>query len=218
VPEGYQCVGTRHSHCDFVALLIKREWIHHTTVRGGIGAPAVIAIVNFASDRKITFGSCHLAPYNGGKDERLYQMETILQNVENDANFILAGDVNMRKAEDLTFETLGVRDAWKETGETYGCKFTWDSTDHSPKDRPGTTGPHNRYHGPNAFQFKCRFDRVYFRGADLSADSFNLMANQPLTTPFHFLSDHFGMVATFRARDTGDSQTCEESSSTRVCN
>lgn len=99
----------------------------------------------------------------------------------------------MRQDEDKNVENLGFRDAWKETGMDISQKFTWDSVDRT-----------NKGGSYNCYQFNCRFDRVYFKqdtNNTLSVKHFSLIGNKPLTNNKHYLSDHFGMLATFEIRE-----------------
>jgi hypothetical protein len=137
------------------------------------------------------------SPFGEGKNERYQQIQEIIRPIERDTLLIIGGDYNMRQNEDLSVEKMGLRDAWKESGCDKSQKNTWDSVDRSPRDRP-ETGPWNRYHA-NGYPFACRFDRMYFRGEKnfISPTHFQLFANTPLTSPSHFLSDHFGIKTTF---------------------
>lgn len=205
LPE-YSCVGTASSHCGYVGLYLRSSWLPYASLLYlPPSEPAILVQLRWNDDSSLVLGSCHLAPFGENAALRLKQMKSIVGRVESDSttmstgvdkNFILAGDFNMRQKEDSTIEKqASFRDAWKECGATRNHKNTWDTTDHSPKGKPNT-GPHNRYHA-DGYPFACRFDRVYFRGKNIQAKSFSLFANAPITSPFHFLSDHFGMKTTF---------------------
>ena len=105
----------------------------------------------------------------------------------------------MRQAEDAAVEKLLGKDgnywtdAWKQAGSSRQQAYTWDSRI-------------NLYHGLDAFQFHCRFDRVYLYNVQ-SVQSFQLMANTPMRSRpsdkntnqqqyDYYLSDHFGIVTT----------------------
>lgn len=68
----------------------------------------------------------------------------------------------------------------------------------------------NVYYDPNApgaFQWKARFDRIMLRGA--AAADFRLIGNSPASTdPRHFLSDHFGILATVDTGSSSSGGTC----------
>jgi hypothetical protein len=203
---GYTCIGSCESHCLHVVLLVKDEWAPYCNMVSNVQAPAVLGRLTFAaSGVTLLLGSCHFAPFADGASARMQQMEHVLQHRKaGDSSFcIIAGDFNMRAKEDQKFEqTFGLQDAWKDTGAIYKEKNTWDSCDRTPRGAVVGTGPHNAYHGTEAFQFACRFDRIYLSGGDnLTTTSFRLFANKPLTNPFHYLSDHFGMVAKLNIKE-----------------
>jgi hypothetical protein len=134
-------------------------------------------------EQSIVLGSCHLEPFKEGASIRLGQTRRIVQAVPENLPFILAGDFNMRQDEDEKVENLGFQDAWKETGMDFSQKFTWDSYN-------------NCYHA-ECYQFKCRFDRVYFKQGTnhmLSVKHFSLIGNKPLTNNKHFLLQPFGWL------------------------
>ena len=199
---GYECIGSCESHCLYVVLLIKSEWASYCSRVPNVQAPAVLGRLAFASGASLLLGSCHFAPFADGASARMQQMQTMLRyRKTHDSNFCMAGDFNMRVKEDQKFEALGLRDAWKDAGALHKEKNTWDSCDRTPRGAVAGTGPHNAYHGTEAFQFACRFDRIYLSGENLTTTSFRLFANKPLTNPFHYLSDHFGMVAQLNIKE-----------------
>ena len=187
---GYVNVGTKPSHCENVLLLVKNEWAPHTIQIKKIDAPVVLVNIEFSTpqqQKSIIFGSCHLEPYKEGAAIRIAQLKKALDLCTKGDVIILAGDYNMRVKEDSKVEALGLKDAWKEAGSDKSHKNTWDSTK-------------NRYHGIGAYQFTCRFDRIYLKG-EMDVDDFHLIGDQPLTNPFHYLSDHFGMIAKIRIKN-----------------
>jgi endonuclease/exonuclease/phosphatase family metal-dependent hydrolase len=199
---GYECVGSCESHCLRVVLLIKNEWASYCGRVSHVEAPAVLGRLTFASGASLLLGSCHFAPFADGASARMQQMQKVLHHRKaSDSRFCLAGDFNMRVKEDQKFEALGLRDAWKDTGALHKEKNTWDSCDRTQRGAVAGTGPHNAYHGTEAFQFACRFDRIYLSGDNLTTRSFRLFANKPLTNPFHYLSDHFGMAAKLNIKE-----------------
>lgn len=185
---GYMCVGMSSSHCANVVLLVKGEWTRLITVIYKTNvAPAVLVKIMLDSE-PIVLGSCHLFPFGEGAAKRFNQIQEILKMIGEDQPLILGGDFNMRLKEDISFEQLGLRDAWKETGAEQNERNTWDSYS-------------NRYHGPESYKFACRFDRIYFKGNHIQAKEFQLMANTPLKNEKHYLSDHFGMFVKFALTD-----------------
>jgi endonuclease/exonuclease/phosphatase family metal-dependent hydrolase len=191
----------RSTHDKSVVLLVKEEWAHHA-YRLHVSAPAVLSQINFSSktgvEQSIVFGSCHLAPFKANASKRMDQTTSVVRAVPENHPFVFAGDFNMRAVEDENVEGLGFQDVWKEAGMEYSQKFTWDSVDRTKQEG----GSYNRYY-KTCYPFNCRFDRVYFKQSTnkmLTVKHFSLIGNKPLTNSKHFLSDHFGMVATFDIR------------------
>jgi len=212
---GYDVVGSRSSHCENVVLMVRTKWAPHVVCTSNVHAPAVLGTMEFSasngSAQQITFGSCHLAPFEGGSGKRLHQMKIILEKIqqlhndtENEDVMILAGDYNMRQEEDIKAEAiLNFRDAWKEAGSPRDNENTWDSCDRTPQGASPGSGPHNQYHGPDTYQYESCYDRVYFRGDTTlgRVTNFQLIANNPVeNNPFHYLSDHFGIVTTIELK------------------
>jgi endonuclease/exonuclease/phosphatase family metal-dependent hydrolase len=223
--SGYQCVGTTPSHCGLVGLFIRsaflqeaqasftRVWPPAVTngvdMMAGDRVPAVLAYIAWQSTGvALVVSSCHLEPFKEGKKVRAAQLQAIAKAATLKYNIpatrmILAGDMNMRQAEDAAVEKLlgqdNWTDAWKQAGSSRQEAYTWDSSI-------------NHYHGMDAFQFHCRFDRVYLYNVKI-VQSFQLMANKPMSSssstsndPYdspnrhgqynYYLSDHFGIVTT----------------------
>ena len=177
---------------------------------------------------RLAVSSSHLAPHRENAPTRfdqlqrlVWQMEQQDETVPGATDLILLGDMNMRKDEDGRVERIGwvppsacksggsnntggLLDAWKEAGSDPATRDTWNSYV-------------NRYHGADAFEFRCRFDRTYYRPAAALAEvesggwgtsslrvvDFGLVGNRPILRdqggggPSHFLSDHFGMSVAF---------------------
>lgn len=190
---GYECLGRADSHSAFVMLFVKSSWVAHATlipIHFGDCSRAVVARVTFADNVSVVIGSCHLKPFNIGADGRLSKMKEILSHCRPHDKLLIAGDYNMRQAEDSVFEALGLLDAWKEAGSDMEKKFTWNSF-------------RNKYRA-NGFANRARYDRIYLRG--LAVDDFRMCANVPLSdNPGHFLSDHFGLRAVVRIGNGEDS-------------
>ena len=195
-PSGYVSMGTQHSHCGYVDLLIRKDLAMSSSISGNGGGaqpielpikqshlPSVAATLLLPNETKLAVSSSHLAPFKEGAYERMMQYTTLMDvlNQESD-NCILLGDFNMRAAEDKNVEDAcggGWIDAWKGTGSNTNVKFTWDSFV-------------NRYH-EGGFKFKCRFDRCYVRGEDFTLRSFGFIGNNQVEKKGDYLSDHFGM-------------------------
>jgi hypothetical protein len=122
------------------------------------------------------------------------QVEALVEHAKaKDMPLLFAGDTNMRQSEDDVMEgTLGLFDAWKAGGAQPETKFSWDTNDHTAEG-----GSFNKYYGDRTREYNARYDRVYFSKhktlPSIAVDSFELIANQPLTNQYHFMSDHFGI-------------------------
>ena len=191
---------------------------------------------------RLAVSSSHLAPHRENAYIRCNQLQQLVSQMQqqdeavSDAtDLILLGDMNMRKDEDGRVERIGwvppsacksggsnntggLLDAWKEAGSDPATRDTWNSYV-------------NRYHGADAFEFRCRFDRTYYRpAAALAAEvggssslrvvDFGLVGSRPILRdqggggPSHFLSDHFGMsvafeVARLESDDGGGDVKCD---------
>lgn len=198
----YQVMGRTPSHADYVVLLIKKgisaKFV--STERGEIRIPGVLAELTWKDDRHLLVASVHLAPFLTGADTRQIQVEALLRQAKKlDMPILIAGDTNMRASEDGVMEgynNLGLLDAWKEGGAQPETKFTWDTVDHTTADGGGSF---NRYYGQTTREYTARYDRIYLSQHNKTllsvvVDSFELIANKPLTNRNHFLSDHFGIA------------------------
>ena len=78
-------------------------------------------------------------------------------------------------------------------------QWTWDTIDHR---RGNAGGFFNQYYGEHTRQYQARYDRVYVHENDMIdlaiPPTFELIANQPLTSYKDFLSDHFGVTSHFQ--------------------
>lgn len=199
--------------------------------------PSVAAVINMpfleadnssssSSFARLAISSSHLAPHRENASTRFDQLQRLVcqmeqQDVPGATDLILLGDMNMRKDEDGRVERIGwappsasksgsisnggLLDAWKEAGSDPATRDTWNSYV-------------NRYHGADAFEFRCRFDRTYYRPAAgsslLRVVDFGLVGNRPILRDqggggsSHFLSDHFGMRVTFEVARSED--TCND--------
>jgi len=208
----HQVLGTAASHAKNVVLLV-RKGINARLVSTGPGGVVLAELSH--KDRKILVAGVHLTPFKELSDLRQKEIE-VLSNYARSVglSLLLAGDTNMRESEDLALEDgRGLSDAWKLAGSDPGNQFTWDTRDHTTKSITTTArggeaavfvnGSFNRYYGERTRQYAARYDRIYFFPSDdrsgrchlegVKVDSFELFANRPLTNPYHFLSDHFGV-------------------------
>ena len=202
----YQIMGSTLSHADHVVLLVKKGISARPVLLStafDFEIPVVLAELNY-KQRKLLVGSVHLAPFESGSVERQMQVEAILKYAktkDESIPVIFAGDTNMREREDDVMENdLGLLDVWKLSGSPRESKFTWDTVDHTAADNDGDVkGSFNRYYGQATRQYTARYDRIYLCSSHsghletVNVNSFQLIANQPLTNAYHFLSDHFGM-------------------------
>lgn len=185
----YVSIGTQVAHhtAEYVDLLVKRELYSQCQTINLQNLPAVAATINLPNGTRIAVASLHLPHTSQAAPERKRMCEAIMKGIVSQVgnNIILLGDFNMRKAEDKPTEGLvggGWMDAWKVvTNSDKSRNFTWNSHD-------------NLYHGPDNFQFTCRFDRCYARGAKLALREFQLIGNNTVEGKGDYLSDHFGLA------------------------
>lgn len=197
---GYTAVGDTRSHMDYVILLV-RKGIQAELVPilqapiSTSSVPAVLAKLSHGN-RELLVASVHLAPFGDGNMDRRMEMEALIRTAgKSSTPLIIAGDTNMRVAEDKVMENqLELVEFWKLAGSDWKTKWTWDTKDHGTQ--------FNRYYGEDTRQYNARYDRIYATDqspeATLSVLSFELIANKPVTNKFHFLSDHFGISTTFQ--------------------
>jgi hypothetical protein len=216
---GYQALGATQAHADHVILLVRNgisaKLVPLSTDNHRYLLPAVMAELQW-EQRRLLVASVHLAPFREGSFKRRTQVQRLLQQASS-LPLIFAGDTNMRDSEDGTMEEgppplssgaddeppLGLMDVWKLAGSDPKTKFTWDTKDHTTEPGGGG-GSFNRYYGSRTREYNARYDRIYCSIPQsgnlehLEAQSFELIANQPVTSKFHFLSDHFGMLAVLK--------------------
>lgn len=219
--DGYRAVGAKHAHADRVVLLA-REGIEARRIEsdGLREVPAVVAELSWNEHgggrrRRLLVCGVHLAPFKSNASLRARQMEGVLAagtSVAAECSpsgrlpLIIAGDTNMRGEEDAAMEggSFKLSDAWKANGSDAATEFTWDTLDHGSS--------FNRYYGDGTREYTARYDRVYFKtvgSEDGTASSgvgvedvssFDLIANGPITSKYHFLSDHFGVSTVLKIR------------------
>ena len=120
---------------------------------------------------------------------RKMQMEKVIEAHSKGARLVVAGDMNVRQREVAALIRCGKADL-AELQLPKGV-FTWN-------------GFKNKYHGPDAFAFRCNFDRVFVScgsGEDAGGgDGTSLFGNKPIVhgNSKFYLSDHFGIRSTVR--------------------
>jgi endonuclease/exonuclease/phosphatase family metal-dependent hydrolase len=177
------------SHCGFTVPLFRKTafvsiTVHRMDGMAGFSAATAVTPEGFA----VRVVSVHNLPFKQNADKRLHQMAQLTKFLDalSPAPTIIAGDFNMRKPEDRRTLDLGLIDCFdlsKNKDET--CN-TWDSF-------------LNRYHA-GGFEFKCRFDRIYFKNYDnarsavfTDGDMHLVGSGQASPAKGHYLSDHFGL-------------------------
>jgi len=140
-------------------------------------------------NRELLIAAVHLKA--GGDSDSAEKRERQMRDLVNLAEstpFVIAGDTNMREVEgDKIEKELKFVDLWKEDGGKEENKHTMDTLLHC-------------FHRNFPYTFRCRYDRIMAKDVEdlnLQVSTFKKFANKPITNNRHFLSDHFGLVATF---------------------
>jgi hypothetical protein len=228
----YNFIGARRSHAEYVGLFVKKN-IDAKLVDLGDDhhpeqLPAVVAELTSSSHslpssskrgRKIWVASVHLEPFADGSHTRRGQMAILIAKAASAgvAAILVAGDTNMRVAEDKVMENmstmsggLALQDLWKLSGSSIETKYTWNT-----RNNTSTGGYFNQFYGGDTREYIARYDRVYFKAFTehvssvdgeacspsnpITTTQFDLIANIPLgSSKKHFLSDHFGIHTVFR--------------------
>ena len=157
--------------------------------------PLVAAIILLPNSSRIAIASLHLPHTPEAAPMRKRLVTAIMDKLSSQHcdGIILAGDFNMRQAEDACIEQLCGLDSWKEvTNSDTKKKFTWNSRE-------------NMFLGHDRNQFIARFDRCYIRSNIIRLTHFDLIGNQPIgRNKGDYLSDHYGIVVKF---DVGSSDS-----------
>lgn len=224
-------VGSKTSHAPYVVLLV-RKGIQTRMVPVDVDdsnsiLPAVVAELTFrvgAGDdehcRRLWVASVHLEPFGDGAEVRHRQVKTLRRlALQSKVPLIVAGDFNMRVAEDTTMEgaSYNLLDFWKLAGSDNSTKYTWNT-----RNEISNGGYFNQYYGDDTREYIARYDRIYYHCAPpvgeangrnvkdkntgsqnvakttpIHVESFKLIANKPVgSSKHHFLSDHFGISST----------------------
>ena len=215
LPSGYVSLGTQTAWVakrnvslggTYIDLLVKRE-LASNAQRFMLQKfemnelPAVAAIITLPNRTRIAVASLHLPHTKEAAPVRKRLCNAIMEQLATQQceGIILTGDFNMRKFEDKGTENLcggNWVDAWKAVTRSNSTKeLTWD-------------GRENSYHGPDRYQFYCRFDRCYVRGDKLILTHFDLIGNQIVGgNEGDYLSDHYGIVFKCDVGSTGSPPT-----------
>lgn len=182
----YRRLSAARSHCGVSAIYVHAS-LGYELVEAWATGPCALASLRLAArpQRPLFFCGCHLEPFKEGATQRLRQVQAALESVGDPAApLVLAGDCNMRVAEDKSVEQLGLTDAWAAAGGSKAAKFTWDSRE-------------NLYHGrPESEGYTARYDRIYVRSV-ARVTEFKLVAGEVTPGRRDFLSDHYGVEASF---------------------
>ena len=182
-PAGYRVVGSVESHCGHTALLVDQELASQLRSVHYIG-PSVLGFFEVAGCN-IAISSMHLAPHESGAEDRiksLRDLTAVCQQGVADA-WLLCGDWNLRQTEESAL--FGVvdpplLDCWERSEAPAEYRVTWDST-------------RNRFWS-RGNRFRAFFDRICV-WPDACVGEYRRVGDQSLTSPSHFVSDHFGIYA-----------------------
>ncbi|PNH11679.1 Tyrosyl-DNA phosphodiesterase 2 [Tetrabaena socialis] len=190
--ECFSFPSTLVDHYDFHGSTTSHRGSCHVATRRGsalgadgptIAAGPCILVPLRLGERRLFAASAHLAPFAEFDQERARQLADIVRAVPADVPLVLAGDTNMRERETGQAAANGLADAWLESGSP-------------PEQRWSVNTCVNRYFA-DGHAFTARYDRLLYRGCTLLG--FAVTADQPCSdTPQHYLSDHFGLVASLR--------------------
>lgn len=199
VLEGTYCQTVSEvSHCGEVHLLVRRD-IGPDADTEDASQPRVTGIMRIPqasgvavclevpqSGHKLVVVSVHLTAGSGAGHLRLAQLKAAVLAVQQrfqTENVCILGDTNLRNRE--AHEVCQLTGGAVEVN--LDCGPTWDSRN-------------NLYHGSDAYQFACNFDRVFLKadpsvpGYSPDPESFQRVGDVPVTeVEGHYLSDHFGI-------------------------
>ena len=180
----YIPLGTAPTHSGYCALIVRRENASKIREVYQVGT-SVLAFWEEQNGNLYAISSMHLCAGSKEGRNRIEQFKAVLETCREKRinGGVFAGDMNMRKKEDLDIESLHnppLIDAWKELG-TSKNRWTWDSR--------------INHHNEHGFSFQARFDRIYYTKENITQHSFTRVGDRPLTNPRHFSSDHFGILA-----------------------
>ena len=137
--EGYKLVGTKWTHAPYVALFV-RKGIDVDRIKSNQlnDLPVVVGELQFnfhdkqqQQQYRLWIASVHLEPFGEGASDRQRQLQSLVKEANKEqVPLIIAGDTNMRVAEDHVAENgadrggLGLTDFWKFAGSDFRTKYT----------------------------------------------------------------------------------------------
>jgi endonuclease/exonuclease/phosphatase family metal-dependent hydrolase len=139
--EGYKLVGTKTTHAPYVALFVRKEIDVKRVKSNQIDRlPVVVGELLFSfhdkqdhhhQQQRVWIASVHLEPFGEGALTRKNQLQSLVEEAKKEkVPLIIAGDTNMRVAEDYAAENapdrggLGLSDLWKLAGGDISTKYT----------------------------------------------------------------------------------------------
>lgn len=200
--QGYIAIGSHRSHAGHVVLMVRQDLAGSASrIQLSSRLPAVMMELAMRSNQespddanaKILVASVHLEPFERGSIRRRNQVQELIKISDSfkvKVPLIIAGDTNMRDAEDGFMENdLKLQDVWKMAGSNPLHQYSWDTVN-----KPD--GYFNRYYGSDTRQYQRRYDRIYVTNScPLNVSDFSLIASKPISpSRDHFLSDHFGLA------------------------
>jgi endonuclease/exonuclease/phosphatase family metal-dependent hydrolase len=235
----HELLGSHTSHAPYVTLFVRKgiqAKLVPVRAESTVGLPAVVAELIYPFEggdsdddrcRRLWIASVHLEPYASGAEIRQQQVQSLLQlALRSKVPLIVAGDLNMRVAEDATMEGAGfdLSDFWKLAGSDITTKYSWNT-----RNEVNRGGYFNQFYGTGTREYIARYDRIYYHGTrttsstgrqskdtksesghatlrpSIEVESFKLIANRPVgSSKHHFLSDHFGISSTFNLQWAAD--------------
>ena len=231
--ENYVLMGSKPSHMGYTSIMLKRDLAEHASlVETPYNLPVVLIKLQThpALTSPLYIASVHLTPSKTGQARRRHQVQLLQEAAVSDSKknninnndplsqqkqptILFMGDTNMREGLQDAPLANDWKDAWIELGADEATRYTWDTIDHRYSEERNKGLFWNAYYGHTTKPQQQRYDRMYYYPAEsssvLQVDSFSFVAHRPLDseTRLHFLSDHFGIQATFRVKRTVYSST-----------
>eukprot|EP00056_Hartaetosiga_gracilis_P000398 m.38180 g.38180 ORF g.38180 m.38180 type:complete len:351 (+) comp10188_c0_seq1:22-1074(+) len=188
------------SHCGLCAVMLRRSTFKDMDTVGSEGkhsVPCATVLATTHCGLVLLVSSVHNTPFGTEEASRLRNLTIIVDNIIKPFGLpsIIAGDFNMRAAEDPSATMLlRLKDSFEEAGSPKEKKFTFNTKI-------------NRYH-ENSRRYNARYDRIYFSNVkggctrmSIIPGSFDLVAHTKITDGESgnkfFLSDHFGLTQSF---------------------
>lgn len=183
VVGGYAVVGSCNSFSGRTVLLMSEELLNVaeiectcTALPGTRGSFVLVAL------KDLSICGVHFAPRAEGAAARFSQFKNVVEAAGGSRPLVVAGDTNMRNAEELLVERLGFEDAFVSLNFPRACKYTLD-------------WERNKFY--NDFPpITCRYDRILCRQQDtptVKPADMRLYGDVELEAPGHYVSDHFAL-------------------------